>query len=291
MTLFPVLMVTLMAAQSGGDCADVSSLLASARRESEDRPGLERRLAMMRRAVARCSSSAELLNDLGDTLERLQRYDEALVQYRAAIELRGDWALPYFGMGDVYRRTGRKDEALFWYESGLALQPGEPETLDHVRQLRANDPPGLMSWRSIAPILDATRGPGVLQSLSLDEKRLPFDLDRATLRTDALTQIREIAFALRDRFSHSRGMGVLSSAGPVVLEVAGHADRQGSDTYNYDLARRRAEAVVDELVTRFAIPRARLRAVSYGRSRPLCTDDTSECHARNRRVEIRRPAP
>jgi len=54
-----------------------------------------------------------------------------------------------------------------------------------------------------------------------------------------------------------------------------------------ELARRRAQAVAEELVSAFGIPRDRLQATTYGRSRPACSEETEACHARNRRVEIR----
>lgn len=271
------------------DCVLANKVLAQAERESLDPAGLARRQDLYTQATTSCPSSAEAFNNLADTLERLGRFDEALAAYRTAIGLRGEWALPYFGLGDVYRRLDRLDEALYWYEKGLAFDPSDQEAQEFVRRERAKDPADIVRWQRIGPSIEATRGPGVMASVAFDEKRLPFDSDRATLRGDARAQIREIAFALRDRFSNTRGLGVVANVGPPILQVVGHADLRGSDAYNRELAQRRAQAVVDELVRTFAIPRSRLTATSYGRSRPICSDDTEACHARNRRVEIQAP--
>jgi len=105
----------------------------------------------------------------------------------------------------------------------------------------------------------------------------------------ARAQIREIALALWKELGATRSLGVLASAGPVVAEIVGHTDARGTVQYNLQLGNRRAEAVLDELAARYGIPRNRLRVRSDGASYPVCREDTEECHARNRRVEIRRP--
>lgn len=280
--------VTVSSSPQESGCVRAEKLVQQANRLAVSERGLIDRQQLYREAVELCPGHVEAQNGLGDTYERLERFDQALEAYRKAIEIKKDWALPYFGLGDVYRKLNKPDEALYWYEQGLGWDPDDQETQSAVRALRAADPPDIVIWRSIAPTLDVTRGPGVSESIAFDEKRLQFDFDRATLRPEAHAQIREIAFALTDRFSPTRSVGVLASAGSVLVEIAGHSDRRGTDEYNLDLAKRRAEAVVDELAKTFNIPRSRMRAMSYGRSRPLCGEDTEECHARNRRVELRR---
>jgi outer membrane protein OmpA-like peptidoglycan-associated protein len=67
--------------------------------------------------------------------------------------------------------------------------------------------------------------------------------------------------------------------------VIGHTDNRGSDEYNYDLSRRRAAAVADELISDGVSP-SRIGTRGEGESRPVATNDTPEGRAMNRRVEI-----
>jgi outer membrane protein OmpA-like peptidoglycan-associated protein len=78
----------------------------------------------------------------------------------------------------------------------------------------------------------------------------------------------------------SRIAGVLNKYNQTQIEVAGHTDTTGSEQYNQQLSERRAEAVKNALVQQGVNP-ARIRAVGYGESRPISSDN-----AMNRRVEI-----
>lgn len=68
--------------------------------------------------------------------------------------------------------------------------------------------------------------------------------------------------------------------------VEGHTDGIGSDSYNMELSRRRAESVVNYLVSQ-GVERSRLEIVPFGKSAPVATNDTAEGRAMNRRVEIK----
>jgi outer membrane protein OmpA-like peptidoglycan-associated protein len=70
------------------------------------------------------------------------------------------------------------------------------------------------------------------------------------------------------------------------LDVQGHTDNVGGESYNLPLSQRRAAAVKDALVARYRIEPARLSTAGYGASRPQDTNDTLEGRARNRRVEL-----
>ncbi|MCC6869041.1 MAG: OmpA family protein [Burkholderiales bacterium] len=72
------------------------------------------------------------------------------------------------------------------------------------------------------------------------------------------------------------------------LQVAGHTDAAGDDASNLDLSRRRAAAVKDALVRRFAIAAERLTTLGYGEARPVASNETLDGRARNRRVELTR---
>jgi len=72
----------------------------------------------------------------------------------------------------------------------------------------------------------------------------------------------------------------------LLVDVMGHTDSTGSDTYNLDLSRRRAESVANYLTMR-GIARARIATTGYGEQYPIADNTTEAGRSRNRRVEIR----
>ncbi len=87
-----------------------------------------------------------------------------------------------------------------------------------------------------------------------------------------------------------RMAGFLRSANTGIIELVGHTDPVGTDPFNLDLGRRRAEFVRRELVKR-GVPSGRLVVRSEGETRPLppVADEKEELyHARLRRVELLR---
>ena len=69
------------------------------------------------------------------------------------------------------------------------------------------------------------------------------------------------------------------------IEVGGHTDNRGSDAINDPLSQRRAESVVEYLVSQ-GVGRSRLSAVGYGERRPVADNGTETGRALNRRVEF-----
>lgn len=69
------------------------------------------------------------------------------------------------------------------------------------------------------------------------------------------------------------------------MVVEGHTDSQGTDAGNRTLARNRAVAVRDYLVSR-GVDASRIGAVGLGSSKPLVDHLNAENRANNRRVEI-----
>lgn len=71
------------------------------------------------------------------------------------------------------------------------------------------------------------------------------------------------------------------------VEISGHTDAYGHWQYNRTLSQKRAEAVKDFLTKKGIDPR-RIKAVGYGESKPLATnDDEQEGRELNRRVEFK----
>lgn len=69
------------------------------------------------------------------------------------------------------------------------------------------------------------------------------------------------------------------------VEIAGHTDNRGSDSYNLDLSQRRADAVRAYLI-RQGVPEERLVATGYGETRPIDPTDSDAAFEANRRVDF-----
>ncbi len=81
-----------------------------------------------------------------------------------------------------------------------------------------------------------------------------YDFDKATLRPESKTALDEMAQVLRDNPN-------------VTIEMASHTDRIGTEEYNIKLSQRRAQSVIDYLIS-VGIDPHRLQAQGYGKSRP-----------------------
>lgn len=65
--------------------------------------------------------------------------------------------------------------------------------------------------------------------------------------------------------------------------IEAHTDSKGSDSYNQTLSNQRAISVVNALKS-YNIDSSRLKAVGYGESQPIASNDNEEGKAQNRRV-------
>ncbi len=71
----------------------------------------------------------------------------------------------------------------------------------------------------------------------------------------------------------------------IVVRVEGNTDSRGSAAYNLKLSQRRAQAVVDYLVSR-GVKRSSLIPVGLGETNPIASNDTPAGRAANRRVDF-----
>lgn len=77
--------------------------------------------------------------------------------------------------------------------------------------------------------------------------------------------------------------GVLSSAKDWKLSIVGHTDDVGSEAFNLDLSKRRANAVKNYLVSKSVVD-AQVITDGKGESMPLVPNTNAENRAKNRRV-------
>ena len=65
--------------------------------------------------------------------------------------------------------------------------------------------------------------------------------------------------------------------------IEGHADEQGTREYNLALGARRANSVMEYLVSQGVSP-SRLKTITYGKERPLAICSDEACYSQNRRA-------
>jgi len=78
---------------------------------------------------------------------------------------------------------------------------------------------------------------------------------------------------------------VLKEYDKTIIQVEGHTDSTGADSYNQLLSEQRAGSVRDFLLNQGIAP-ARTRAVGYGERYPVASNDTAAGREQNRRVEL-----
>lgn len=72
----------------------------------------------------------------------------------------------------------------------------------------------------------------------------------------------------------------------IMIEISGHTDSIGTQSYNQELSEKRAKSVIDYLVDK-GIKTDRLVFKGFGASQPVSTNDTEEGRAINRRTELK----
>ena len=121
-----------------------------------------------------------------------------------------------------------------------------------------------------------SNAPSIQDILAHQVQDIHFDYDKSEVRPEDQPILQADASALKQIFSMDSNF---------IVTVEGHCDERGSAEYNLALGDRRAAATRDALVA-LGVPNDKLKTVSYGKERPLCTDATEDCYARNRRAHF-----
>ncbi len=99
-------------------------------------------------------------------------------------------------------------------------------------------------------------------------KEIYFDFDKSNIRPGDAKILDASAAYLK------------SNPNELVL-IEGHCDERGTIEYNLALGERRAKAAMNYLVAQ-GIDASRFTLISYGKERPVCTEKTEACWAKNR---------
>ena len=100
-----------------------------------------------------------------------------------------------------------------------------------------------------------------------------FDVNSAQVKPGMYSELDRIA-------------GVMVQYPQTVIQIEGHTDSTGSESYNMDLSRRRAESVRNLMLQR-GVASSRMQVVAYGESMPVAGNQTAAGRQLNRRVELK----
>ena len=103
-----------------------------------------------------------------------------------------------------------------------------------------------------------------------------FDYDKSDIRDDARGALTRDADLLKRIFAADPSFAVA---------LEGNCDERGSAEYNLGLGDRRSTSAKEFLVG-LGVPADKLRTISYGKDRPVCTEANEDCYQRNRHVHL-----
>jgi|GEM_PF-1353549 len=109
--------------------------------------------------------------------------------------------------------------------------------------------------------------------MNMTQNNISFNFDKTSLSEQSLAELDKEAIFFNKNPN-------------VVFEIAGHTDSDGPKDYNLLLSQRRAEAVVNYLVSQ-GVERSQLIAHGYGETKPMNSNTTKSDKANNRRVEFK----
>jgi OOP family OmpA-OmpF porin len=79
----------------------------------------------------------------------------------------------------------------------------------------------------------------------------------------------------------------LPNAKHYIVVVDGNTDSVGPADYNYVLSKRRADSVIQYLVTKYQIPTHKIYIIGMGKDKPVAENSNTAGRAKNRRVDVR----
>jgi len=96
-----------------------------------------------------------------------------------------------------------------------------------------------------------------------------FDYDKSTIRQSEHGKLEAV-------------MTLLKADKKRKAVVEGHCDERGTAQYNLALGERRAKAI-KRYLTDLGVSASQIQTTSFGKERPLCTEQNEDCYQRNRR--------
>ena len=129
--------------------------------------------------------------------------------------------------------------------------------------------------RRLDPALGLPDGPACVDGLNLimSESAIGFEPNKSVIAGDPDQTVAALTALMAD-------------CADFRIEIGGHTDSQGSEGWNADLSRARAQAILAALQDGGA-KTANMTARGYGESQPVASNETDAGREANRRIEFR----
>ena len=103
--------------------------------------------------------------------------------------------------------------------------------------------------------------------------KVHFDFDRYNIKPEYNDRLANVAKCLENNPA-------------ATMRIEGHADEQGTPSYNIVLGQKRADSAKSYLKTAWGIAAERIKTISYGQERPAVNESTEYAYSQNRRAEF-----
>jgi peptidoglycan-associated lipoprotein len=154
----------------------------------------------------------------------------------------------------------------------LALLVGAIGCSKNKVQVKAPTPPEPESSVAATPPAPNTEAAAPAAADACGSIRVHFPFDSSVVIAEERPLLEKAASCLKD------------NAGLKIL-IEGNADERGTVEYNIALGQRRADAV-RQYLEELGVSAKQLSTVSYGKEKPLCTEQTEDCWMKNRRAQL-----
>ena len=159
------------------------------------------------------------------------------------------------------------------YDSLTRLLPGAYYYIDDITVECLNCPPPVADDLNVDSTYLTEEQPAFTVGSTFVLKDILFEFDKSTILQQSYFELKSL-------------ISLLETYPQMHIEIRGHTDSKGSDSYNLRLSENRAKAVFEYLISK-GISEKRLQYTGYGKTMPIDTNDTEEGRANNRRVEFK----
>ncbi|WP_229599764.1 OmpA family protein [Runella slithyformis] len=124
------------------------------------------------------------------------------------------------------------------------------------------------------------------EGLQLDIKLEPMNINSFGVLSNIYFETGKADLQDKSRTELNKLIDELKLQPTLRIEIAGHTDDVGDSKQNQILSQKRAQSVVDYLISA-GVPRERIRAIGFGESKPIAPNTSEENRQLNRRIEWR----